>query len=337
MNLFLEICPYHAETLYPLVSKYAEKNDLVLINKNIKDWTLIKAISTRKINYSLRKLILVLIQHKPDTIYANTVTPNMYPSSLTEIKTALDMILIPIIGKLFGAKIIAVLHEAEFYLPIPTQDVPKRHSLFYTLFGKPLNKLYSKYYVLSPEVQNHLERYSDKLEFLSTKALSNLVTEKYQKSLSTRKLTWIGNFDSIRRNWKILTDIDPSYLNKNELQVDLICDINSAEGPDFLTQVEKQPEFIDTFVIREYRPDDVELLTAAKLGVISLCFYSNNLYGKTKTSGARHIALAFDKLTITSNSDGRYLLLDQHGKTLADSEALTDCLDIALQEIHEIP
>lgn len=334
MNLFIEICPYHAETLYPLISNNAKENDLALINKNIFVWPLIKAIVCNKKTYTLRKLILLLMKNDISVIYANTVTPNMYPKSLTEIKAGIDMILIPVIARIFGAKIVAVLHEAEFYLPVSLEGIPKRHSLFYALFGRVLSKFYSRFYVLSPEVLDHLTDFSSKLQLLSTAKLSDLVDQKQPTKNSGQYLTWIGSIDSVRRNWEILTEIDPVFLHNSGLSVDLICDINSAEGPLFLDWLDNRPEYGHTFNIRNHRPDDIELLTAAQQGYISLCFYSNKLYGKTKTSGARHIALAFDKPTITSYPNGGYVLFNGDGSKLVKTKTLKQCLEFAMQELH---
>lgn len=311
-NLFIEVYAYHAETLYPYVVKLAKSEDIILYNSSCSGAESIETLPQQKLEFSLSKLITLLIKNDISTVHINSISVNLHGGNFFPawLKT-LKIILIPYICRLFGVNDIqGIAHEADQYFAVDKAS-NKRHLYYQRNFGRFHLKLFSRVYVLAPEVKKHLKVNDSKVGVLSTRPLINLYLEPEPiESDNVTRCVWIGPVESARKNWEPLLSLNKKVLIDNNIMIDMICDIRVGEGEKLRIEVERLG-LTPHFKYREYRPSDAELFAAVRSSALVLCLYANDSYGSIKTSGARHIALAFDKPSLVF--DGDYKLLNSEG------------------------
>mgnify|MGYP000412027388 CR=1 FL=1 len=311
-KVFIEVCAYHAETLYPYIVNLAKNEDIVLYNFTCPGAETIETLPQEKFEFSLFQLLKILITHDITAVHINSVSVNLHAGLFFPAwSKTLKIILIPYLCRLFGVTDIqGIVHEADQYFSV-NKVSNKRHIYYQKFFGRFHIKLFSKLYVLSPEVKKYLKVNTSKIEVLSTRPLVDLyLNDKSIKDDALIRCVWIGPVKSYRRNWKSLLMLDKDILKDNNVVIDMVCDIRSGEGEALRKEIE-QLGLAPYFKFREYRPDDVELYSAVRSSALVLCLYANNSYGSIKTSGARHIALAFDKPCLIF--DGEYKVLNSQG------------------------
>jgi len=311
-KIFIEVYAYHAETLYPYVVNLAKNEDIVLYNSTCPSAETIEMLPQKKFEFSLLKLLIVLISNNVTAVYINSVSVNLHGGLFFSAwSKTLKIILIPYLCRLFGVTDIrGIAHEADQYFSVDKAS-NKRHLYYQKFFGRFHVKLFNKIYVLAPEVKKYLKVSSSKVEVLSTRPLIDLYLDS--KAITDNEIVncvWIGPVKSYRRNWKPLLSLNKKILKDNNIVIDMVCDIRTGEGEELRKEIE-QLGLAPYFKFREYRPDDAELFSAVRSSALVLCLYANNSYGSIKTSGARHIALAFDKPSLIF--DGEYKILDSQG------------------------
>ncbi|WP_428243550.1 hypothetical protein [Gynuella sp.] len=301
-NIFVEAYCYHFETLYPLVNKFHNKDDILLHNKGAKGNLLFDAIEINKQSFSLFTLIKLLFLRKDiKNIYVNTVSMNLFARNSTVLLYSLQLLLIPYICKLFRKKVYGIIHEADQFYKTETY-LSQRHKLFMLGYGQFHIKLYNGVYVLSHEVQSYLKKFGVSTDLLDTSSLANFVqTSEINKNHDEIRLAWIGAVDIKRRNWPVLLTLSKALLEKHNIRISLICDINACQGNELMSKL-SEAGIASHFDVLEYRPDDNELLSTVAICDGIICFYADNSYGQVKTSGARHIANAFGSPMITYNN-----------------------------------
>ena len=311
-KVFIEVYAYHAETLYPYIVNLAKEEDVVLYNSTCPGAETIEMLPQKKFEFSLLRLLTLLINNDITAIHINSISVNLHGGMFFPAwSKTLKIILIPYLCRLFGVTDIqGVVHEADQYFSVDKAS-NKRHLYYQKFFGRFHIKLFKKLYVLAPEVKKYLKVNSSKVEVMSTRPLIDLYLD--QKKIQEDKViscVWIGPVKSYRRNWKPLLTLNKETLKYNNIVIDMVCDIRDGEGDELRKELEKLG-LTPYFKFREYRPDDAELFSAVRSGSLVLCLYANNYYGSIKTSGARHIALAFDKPSLVF--DGEYKVLNSEG------------------------
>ena len=311
-KIFIEVYAYHAETLYPYVVNFSDKSDFILYNSTCPGAEFIEILPQKKFEFSLGKLFQLLINESVTEVHINSVSVNLHGGFFFPAwSKTLKIILIPYLCRLFGVTDIqGITHEADQYFLVDKSS-NKRHLYYRKFFGQFHIKLFNKVYVLAPEVKKYLKVNTSKVEVLSTRPLINLyLGQNTTKDDEVISCVWIGPVKSYRRNWKPLLTLHKDALKDNNIVIDIVCDIRTGEGEELRKEIE-QLGLTPYFKFREYRPDDAELFSAVRSSLLVLCLYANNSYGSIKTSGARHIALAFDKPSLIF--DGEYKVLNSQG------------------------
>jgi hypothetical protein len=327
MKLFIEVYSYHMETMYPLVVKDASEGDLLLFNSRTNGVEMLDEFKQTKLDFSFKRIWRLLRNNDVTHIYINTISLNLYARTFQGWSKALKILCLPLLKILKpNVQFIGVLHEADQYCDVDV-ETNLRHRLFKNLVGRHLLKLFQKIYVLAPEVQQYLFKFGLKTELLSTKPLKNLVAMKQNVNSedSRQRIVWIGSVDLMRRNWKPLLKLKKTGLNN--IVFDMVCDINVSDGKQ-LRQFVDDNGLSEHFVFRTYRPDDSELYEAVQKADYVACFYSHSGYGRYKTSGARHTALAFDKKTIVF--DGVFKYIDRHGETRLEHSEINSFIKLLM-------
>lgn len=315
-KIFIEVYAYHAETLYPYIVNLAKSEDIVLYNTTCPGAEMIESLPQQKTEFSLLRLLRILLSNDIHAVHINSVSVNLHGSLFFSAwSKTLKIILIPYLCRLLGVtNIQGIMHEADQYYLVEKAS-NKRHLYYQKWYGRFHIKLFNKLYVLAPEVKKYLKTNTEKIEILSTRPLVDLYLEQTESEKDmVMSCVWIGPVTSARRNWKPLLSLDKEVLKKNNLIIDMVCDIRSGEGQELRREIEKKG-LSPYFKFREYRPDDAELFSAVRSSSLVLCLYANSSYGSIKTSGARHIALAFDKPSLIF--DGEYKVLNSQGSYLA--------------------
>lgn len=294
-SLFVELYNYHGETLYPLVRENQKSpKDLLLCNKDLLQAKLIDSLVVDKAEFSFVALVKCLFSLKFKNIYINSISVNLHAKTIENWCRVLVVLASVLIAKLLGARVFGVAHEADQFYRTGS-SLNKRNLWYRRILGWWWIKCFDRAFVLAPEVQNTISQYGAEVGLLSTTKLAEFVGENQS---SRRKedviLTMVGALDQKRRDWKVLLDFDPEVLRKNNTKIVLSCDIKSHQGEAFLEAI-KQLHREDIFICKDYRPDDQELLGDVQNADCILCFYANDEYMVSKTSGARHLSLAFDK------------------------------------------
>jgi len=309
-KIFLEVYGYHSETLYPYVVNLAEKDDIILYDPKCLGAESIEKLPQEKFEFSLLRLIKLLRKNNIECLHINSVSVNLHGEFFPICSKTLKIILTPYLCRIFGViDIQGIVHEADQYFKVDKAS-NKRHLYFQRFFGKFHIKLFKKVYVLAPEVKKHLKVNSPVVEVLSTRPLTELYVKQKPIDEQANRCVWIGPVSSLRRNWKHLLLLRKEILRDNNIMVDMVCDIRAKEGEE-LRQKINQLGLGPYFKFREYRPDDSELFSAVQNSTLVLCLYASCSYGTIKTSGARHIALAFDKPVLVS--EGGYKIIDHEG------------------------
>jgi len=311
-KIFIEVYAYHAETLYPYVVNLAKSEDIILYNSTCPGAETIEMLPQQKFEFSLLQLMKTLVNNDITEIHINSISVNLHGGWFFPAwSKTLKIILIPYICRLFGVtEIQGIAHEADQYFSVDKAS-NKRHLYYQRVFGRFHIKLFNTLYVLAPEVKKHLKANSLKVEVLSTRPLIDLYLQsKTIENNSIASCVWIGPVESARKNWKPLLSLNKVVLRDNNIVIDMVCDIRVGEGEELRKEIE-QLGLTPYFKFREYRPDDAELFTAVRSSALVLCLYANNSYGSIKTSGARHISLAFNKPSLIF--DGEFKLLNSQG------------------------
>jgi len=331
-KVFIEVYAYHAETLYPYIVNLAKNEDIVLYNSTCPGAETIEMLPQQKIEFSLLSLLRLLVTKDITAVHINSVSVNLHGGwFFSAWSKTLKIILIPYLCRLFGVTDIqGIAHEADQYFSVDKAS-NKRHRYYQEFFGRFHVKLFNKLYVLAPEVKKYLKVNGSKVEVLSTGPLIDLYLDQEAiKDKAAISCVWIGPVKSYRRNWKPLLTLHKDVLNGNNIVIDMVCDIRDGEGEELRAKIE-QLGLASYFKFREYRPDDAELFSAVRSSSLVLCLYASNSYGSIKTSGARHIALAFDKPSLIF--DGEYKVLNSQGLYLSSFSDFSNAIINAMSDL----
>lgn len=326
-KVFIEVYPYHSETLYPYADAIGGPEDIVLYNPTSQGKGVLARLHMRHADFSIKRLIKILWREKISEVHINSISVNLHGRNWAPWRKAFAIVSIPYICRLFGVSVFGIAHEADQYFATPV-NLNRRHNLYRKYYGRFHKRLFSDVYVLAPEIKNYIAEHGGSVSVMSTRSLTKLSAVNVDKRPGLT-LAWIGAMDSQRRNWQGLYEIDAGLLSKTQIMFDMICDIRAAKGPDFEEKIGSLG-ISHGFFFRRYRPDDEELFAAVKACDIVVGFYAHESYGKVKTSGARHIALAFDKPVLVYQ-DGHYQLIGSEGVATIKSTDINQLLERAVQ------
>jgi hypothetical protein len=325
-DVFVEINPYHAVTLYYYHANCTGgADDVVFGNQRLFGQGMFDEIPARKVEFSLFRFVRHLWRHRVNWCHVNTINLVLYPLNKETLRLNLTTLFLPLIARLFRCRTSAIIHEADQFYATDL-DSPRRTTLFRRIIGRRFIRLLDRRYVLSNEVAGYLRERNIPIELLEARPLSRFAASRAGSATGRAGQTvlcWIGPVVSNRRSCRELLELDPELLQDLDVTIVIVGDIRTEEGPAFKTAVGARG-LSGHFVFFPYRPDDYELVSWVRRSAGVLCLYSSPEYGKTKNSGARLIAAAFDKPFIaTSPSLGVYR---PDGQQLAACDSLEDCI-----------
>jgi hypothetical protein len=334
---FVEINPYHAETLFFYHADCSiGGEDIVFGHRRLFGQPLFDDIPARHVVYSFLTFLRGLGRRRFRTCHFNTINPTLYPVTRETVTLALQMVLLPIVARLAGCATTCIVHEAEQFFDLGAAS-SGRERAFRRVVGWWLIQLFRERYVLAPEVQAFLHSRGVKVTLLDPRPLTRFDTTK-SASLGRiptgHVLCWVGPIVGHRRAYRMLLDLDSVRLDALNVSIVMLCDSRLGDGPALRQAVEANG-LGRHFTFFDRRPDDRELFAWAQRSCGILCLYASPSYGRTKSSGARTIALAFDKPFIANRPAlGVY---DSQGVLLRAGRSLTDCVaDANVQEIYRL-
>jgi hypothetical protein len=294
---FIEINPFHAETLYFLHATFTNSSsDCVLGHPRLFTQPLFARIEAHKETLSLWRFLTLLVRDRPVACYFNTINVVLTPMTGEILRLNALTLLLPILARLSGCRICAIVHEADQFFATGI-DSCRRHAWYRRGVGWWFRRLFHQLFVLSPEVERFLSRRGAQVSLLDSRPLAGFprpAADLPARSADEILLCWIGPVSSHRRNADLLLDFDAEWLNAHHVTVVMVCDARTGDGPALRRRLTERGTSA-RFVFLDYRPDDDELFEWVRQSACILCLYGAPEYGKTKTSGARHIAGAFRK------------------------------------------
>jgi hypothetical protein len=325
--LFVEVNPFHAETLWMLVTTHSRgPADLVLGPAGLLQQDLVAALPVSKGRFSWRRLLTEVRSGRGRRCYLNTISFTLYPINRWIVKDNLSIVLTAVAARLAGCHLDGVMHEADQFFDTGV-FASRRQKWFQRVVGWWWVKLFDQLFVLSPEVQRHLERHGVRTTLLDSTKLRDFGRTGARPSEHDPRpgtlLVWVGPVDETRRASGPLLSLLPDVLERCGAAVAVIGDSREASGPAFRAAVEAKG-LAPYFIFFDRRPSDLELFDWVARSTAVLCLYSSAVYGTIKTSGARVWAGAFRKPFVSTQP--RMGVYDWDGVEQISSDDINVCV-----------
>jgi hypothetical protein len=334
---FVEVNPYHAETLFFYHADCSTSaDDIVFGHRRLFGQALFDDIPARKVVFSLAGFLRCLGTRRFRTCHFNTINPTLYPVNVETMALALQMVLLPVVARLAGCALTCIVHEAEAFFDVGV-ETSRRERAFRSVVGWWLIRLFSERYVLAPEVEAFLRARGVAATLLDSHPLISFDATGSSPLVPGPPrwlLSWVGPVVAYRRAYQMLLDLDPATLDALNVSIVMLCDSRKGDGPR-LRQALDSRGLGPYFKFFDRRPDDREVFGWAQRSCGILCLYGSQSYGRTKSSGARTIALALGKPFIANHPAlGVY---DSDGHLLRESQSLTACVADLVGQAHPSP
>jgi len=327
-QLFIEIHPFHAITLYPYVaSKSTPAQDAIFAHPRLFTEELFVGIRGQKFKLSVLGVLRFILKNGVGRCHFNTINVTLTPLNPENVRLMLKTLALPALTRAAGCQNCAVMHEPDQFYATGI-DGSRRATWFRNLIGKWFIRLFDERYVLAPEVAAFLAAKGVATKLLPAQPLKQFAATIPQHAGRTRPngivLCWVGPVMSNRRDWRPLLTLDREFLQSRCVSIAMLCDMSVSDGPVLKAAIQERG--LDKhFVMFDSRPGDEDLFWWVNQADAVLCLYGRPEYGTTKTSGARYLAAAFEKPYISIADTAT--LFDNNGTKLATSETLAECIE----------
>jgi hypothetical protein len=329
-QVFVEVNPYHAETLFTLYTSLTTGyKDIVLGHERLLTQPFFRDIqATEKHRLSMATFLRAITRSDVTAVTFNTINVTLTPISRETATLAFKTFLLSILARLRGHHLAAILHEADQFLATGL-DSGRRTSWFRRAVGQWWIRLFNDLYVLSPEVHRFLSTQRVNVKLLDPEALATFGHAATFRPDADRTVVWVGPVMGLRRSWSELTALIPSDLARMRLKIEMVCDARVAEGPTLRSELAARG-LEPYFLFMDYRPDDYELVARVRASAGVLCLYGSPEYGSTKSSGARILAWGLRKRYIANRPN--LAVYEPDGTPISRRPTLQDCLELLLSD-----